>query len=107
MSMEDPSTLLTLFAAVFRPTTPPAFGELSGILFPLATFVIGTLPYTASAVVFAAEIAHDDAGPVLHLLAMMSHSKLFYQWEDVVIVWEKIFFFLRIAGGMGGSRRGG
>jgi hypothetical protein len=80
---------------------------LSSIFLPFATLVICTLPYAASVVVFAAKIAHDNASPVLHVLAMMSDGKLLYQWEDVVIVWEKIFFFLRIASGMAGSRRGG
>ncbi len=99
MPVEHPGTLLALFAAVFRPPAPPAFGKLASELLPLPTLVVRTLPYPVSAVVLAAEIPHHDASPVLHVLAVMPDRELLNKREDVEVIWEEVFFFVRVTRG--------
>ena len=65
--MVAPGALLALLAAVLSPATPSALGELAGVLFPFAALPVGALADAAAAVVFAAKVAHHDAGPVLHV----------------------------------------
>src|ERR1700733_4195574 len=46
--MKHPSTLLALFAAVFRPPTSPAFSKLPCVFLPLAALVVRTLADSSS-----------------------------------------------------------
>lgn len=67
MAVEDPRALLALFAAVLCPPAATALGELARVLFPLAALVVSALTDAASGVVFPAQVAHDNTGPVLHV----------------------------------------
>lgn len=93
MPVIDPCTLLAFFAAIFGASAPTTFGKLSWKLFPFPAFVVGTLPDAASGIVLAAKVAHNHAGPILHLRRVMSYSKFLHQRKDVVIIWQEIFFF--------------
>lgn len=103
MAVEDPGALLAFLATVLRPPAAPALGELPGELLPLPALVVCTLPYPTPAVVLPAEVPHNDPGPVLHILAVVSDGKFFDEWEDVKIVRKKILFFFRVAGGGSGG----
>jgi hypothetical protein len=98
MPVENPGTLLAFLAAIFCPPTSAAFGKLPGEFFPFSALIVCTLSDPATAIVLAAQITHDNSGPVLHILTVMSDSKFFDEREYVEIVWEKVFFLLRIAG---------
>lgn len=87
MPMKNPSTLLTLLTAILCSPTPPTLGELSSIFLPLAALKVRALANAAPQIVLAAQIPHDHAGPVLHVLSVVSHCELLYQREDVEIVW--------------------
>ena len=86
MAMIYPCTLLTILAAVLRPPTASTLCKLSCEFFPLSTLIVCTLSDPTSGVIFAAQIPHDHAGPVLHVLAVVSDSKFFNQRENVEIV---------------------
>jgi len=105
MSVEDPSTFLALFAAVLRPPTPSAFRKLPCKLLPFPTLIVCTLPYASSWIIFPAQVPHHNPSPVLHILTVVSYCELLDQWEDVKIIWQKIFFLFRIAGRDCGWRR--
>ena len=94
MSMIGPGALLALFAAVLCPAAPTALSELPGELFPLTTLVISALSNPAPGIVLAAEVTHDDAGPVLHISTVISHRKLLHEGEDVKIVWQEVLFLV-------------
>ena len=49
-----PRALLTLFAAVFRPSAAPALGELANVFFPFAALPVCALSNAASTLVFPA-----------------------------------------------------
>lgn len=99
MSVEDPRTLLTLLATVFRPPASPALGELPCELLPFPALVISTLSYSAAAIILPAQIPHHHSSPVLHILAVVADGKFFDKREDVEIVGEEVFFFFGFAGG--------
>lgn len=67
VAVEDPRALLAFFAAVLCPPTATALGELACVLFPLAALVVSALTDATSGVVFPAQIAHYNTGPVLHV----------------------------------------
>jgi len=92
----DPRTLLTLLAAIFRTTATATFGELSRVFLPFATFVIGTLSDASLGVVFPAQIPHDNACPVLHVLGVVPDGEFLYQREDVEVVWLEVLFILLV-----------
>jgi len=87
-----PSTLLALFAAIFGPTTAPAFRELSRELLPLPTLPVSTLANASFRVVFPTQVSHYDACPVLHVLGMMPDRELFHEGEDVEVVGLEVLF---------------
>ncbi len=86
MTMECPRTFLTLFAAVLRSAAPAALSELSRELLPFTTLVVCALPNATPRIILAAEIAHHNPSPVLHIVAVISHRKLLNQRENVEIV---------------------
>ena len=88
--MVHPRALLTLLAAVLGPTAPTALGELSRVALPLAAPIVRTLSDAAAVVVLAAEVAHDDPGPVLHVVRVMPDRELLHQREDVKVVRQEI-----------------
>jgi hypothetical protein len=73
-----PRGFLAIFAAVFGATATATLGELTLELFPLATLVICALADTTSRLILTAKVSHDHACPVLHVLGVMSNSKLFH-----------------------------
>lgn len=66
-AVAPPGPFLTLLAAVFGSPAATAFGELAGILLPLPAFPICALADATARLVLAAQVAHDNAGPVLHV----------------------------------------
>lgn len=92
--MIGPGALLTLLAAVLCPAAPTALSKLPGELFPFTTLVISALSNPTPGIVLAAEITHDDAGPVLHISTVISHRKLLHEGEDVKIVWQEVLFLV-------------
>jgi hypothetical protein len=89
-----PRGFLAVFAAVFGATAPPALGELTLELFPLATLVISALPDATSRLVLTAEVSHDHARPVLHILGVVSNSKLLHEGENINIIGKQVLVFL-------------
>ena len=73
-----PRGFLAIFTAVFGATATSTFGELTLEFFPLATLVIGALADATSRLILTAEVSHDHARPVLHVLGVMSNSKLLH-----------------------------
>jgi len=104
MPVEHPSTLLAFLAAVLRPPASATFGKLPCELLPFTTLIVCTLSDPTTAVVLAAQISHHNSCPVLHVLAVVSDSKLLDERENVEVVWEEVFFFFGIAGGGRGGR---
>lgn len=90
MPMEDPRRLLALFAAVFRTPTASALSKLSRVLFPLAALVVRALSDATSRVIFPTEIAHDDTGPVLHILGVVTDGEFLDEREDVEVFWKEV-----------------
>lgn len=86
MPVEGPCTLLTIFTAVFCPSTTPTLSELPRVFLPFPTLVVCALTDAASRVVFAAQIPHNDTCPILHVGAVEAHSELLDQWKDVQVV---------------------
>lgn len=78
MPMKNPRLLLTLLATILGPPTPPTLSKLPRILLPLPALVVRALPYPATRVVFAAEVAHHHARPVLHVLRVVADGEFFY-----------------------------
>lgn len=75
MAVECPRTLLALLAAIFGSAASAALSKLPRELFPFTTLVISTLSNATSCVVFAAEVAHYNPRPVLHISAVIAHCK--------------------------------
>lgn len=94
--MERPCALLALFAAILSTPASPALGELAGVLFPFAALVVCALPDTASCIIFAAEVSHNHAGPVLHICRVVSGGEPLDQGEDVEVVREQKLFLTLI-----------
>jgi hypothetical protein len=94
VAVVHPRGLLAVFAAVFGATAAPTLGKLSLELLPLATLVVGTLTDATSRLVLAAEISHDNARPVLHILRVVSNGELLHQGEDIDIVGEQVLVFV-------------
>ena len=65
--MEDPRALLAFLAAVLGAPATTALGELARVLLPAAALVVCTLSDPSTRVVFPAKVAHNNAGPVLHV----------------------------------------
>ena len=86
VAVEDPGALLALFAAVLGASASPALGELPCVFFPPPTLVVGTLPDATTGVVFSAQVAHNHAGPVLHVRCVVTDGELLDQREDVEVV---------------------
>lgn len=86
MPVVDPGVLLAIFTTILGSTAAPTFRKLPCKLLPFAALVVGTLPYTTSIVVLATEVSHYYASPMLHVLRMMPHCKLFHQGEDIEVV---------------------
>jgi hypothetical protein len=70
-AMAAPCALLAFLAAVFRPSASPTFGELASKLFPFPALPICALSNAASILVFAAQVSHHDASPVLHIALLL------------------------------------
>jgi hypothetical protein len=96
-AMGTPCAFLAFFAAVLRPPASSALSELASILFPFAALPICALPNATSALVFAAQISHHDASPVLHITLLLRSrvvrmagggrfrgGEFLDKWEDVV-----------------------
>lgn len=96
MAVESPSTLLALFAAVFSASASTTLGELASVLFPFAALVVCTLADASTCVILAAEISHNNAGPVLHISAVVADCELLDQWEEVEVVGEQILLVVGI-----------
>lgn len=96
MAVESPSTLLALFAAVLGPPASAALGKLTGVLLPLATLVICTLADPSTSVVLAAEVSHNNAGPVLHISAVVANCELLNKREEVEVVGEQVLLVVSI-----------
>ena len=94
VAMEYPRALLALFAAVLCPATAAALGKLACVLFPAAALVVSALSDAASGVVFPAEVAHNNACPVLHVRCVVPNGELLDEREDVEVVRELILFQL-------------
>lgn len=91
VTMVDPGALLTLLAAVLCPATAATFGKLSSEFLPFPTLVIGTLTNAAPGIILSTKISHDNAGPVLHVLGMVTHRKLLNKGENIEIIRLKVF----------------
>lgn len=102
VSVASPGSLLALFAAVLSPSTAATFRELTSVFFPLAALPEGTLSDPTTAVVFPAQVAHNDASPVLHVALLGRHGvgmprrrglrgEFFDQREDVVRDFARLF----------------
>ena len=89
-----PGVLLALFAAVFGSTASPTFGELPSPLLPFAALVESALTDTTARVVFSTKIPHDHAGPVLHIVRVMSDGEFFDEGEDVEVVLEQVLLII-------------
>lgn len=89
-----PGCFLAVFAAVLGTSAAATFCELSLELLPLATLIVSTLTDSAARLILAAQISHHHAGPVLHVLGMVSNSELLNQWEDIDIIGQQIFILI-------------
>lgn len=65
-----PGAFLALFGAVLGAAAAAALCELARVLLPLAALPVCALADAAARVVLAAEVAHDDAGPVGHVVLL-------------------------------------
>lgn len=124
--MRPPRALLAVLTTIFRSPAPSAFGKLAGPLLPLSALPVRTLANAAPALVFAAEVPHDDAGPVLHSVALLgaggvegvaggggdADGEFLDQREDVVCFFAAVDEFvvpvgLQLSGGAAGVGVGG
>jgi len=92
--MVHPSGFLAIFAAVFGATATSTLSKLTLELLPPATLVVSALANTTSRLVLTAEVPHNNARPVLHVLGMMPNSKLLHQGENVDIIGEQVLVLL-------------
>lgn len=83
-----PRGFLAVFAAVLGTAATAALCELALELLPFATLVVGALANPSTRLVLAAEVPHYHAGPVLHVLGVVSHGELLNEREDVHIIWK-------------------
>jgi hypothetical protein len=58
--------------------------------------VVCTLADAAASVIFAAEVSHDNASPVLHISTVIAHCELLNEREEVEIVGKQILFVVGI-----------
>lgn len=91
--MERPGTLLTLFAAVLCSAAPTALSKLPCEFLPFPALVVGTLSNATTGIVLAAQVTHNNSGPVLHIRAVVSNSELLYERENVEIIRKKVLLF--------------
>lgn len=94
VAVVDPRSLLTVFAAILGAAAATAFGELALEFLPLATLVVGALADAASRLILAAEVSHDNAGPVLHVLRVVPNGELLNQREDINIIRQQVLVLL-------------
>lgn len=94
VAVVHPRGLLAVFAAVFGAAATSALGKLSLEFLPLATLVVGTLTNATPRLVLAAEVSHDHARPVLHVLRVVSDSELLHQGEDVDVVGKEVLVLI-------------
>jgi len=86
VTMEGPGALLALLAAILGAPAPTALGKLTCVLLPLPALIVGALPDAAAGIVFAAEIPHHHAGPVLHVGAVVPNGELLDEGEEIEVV---------------------
>jgi hypothetical protein len=96
VTVESPCALLALFAAVFGASASTTLGKLASVLFPFAALVVCTLADTSTCVILTAEISHNNAGPVLHISAVVADCELLDQWEEVEVVGEQVLLIVGI-----------
>jgi hypothetical protein len=85
----------TYLAAVLSSPATSAFCELPCVFFPFTALIVGALAYASSSIVLSAQIPHDHAGPILHVLGVVSYGEFLHQGEDVVIIrLEEFFVFI-------------
>lgn len=89
--MKDPSLLLTNLATILCLSAPPTLRKLSRVRLPSPTLVVSALPDISVCLVFATEIAHDDAGPVLHIVRVSFDGEFLDQGKDVEGLGEEVF----------------
>jgi hypothetical protein len=94
MTMESPSTFLTLFAAVFSSAASAALSKLPCELFPFAALIVRALSDATSGVIFAAEIPHHYTSPVLHISTVIPHCEFLHEREYIEIVRQKILLLV-------------
>lgn len=86
VAMVNPRSFLAVFAAVLGAAAASALGKLALEFLPLAALVVRTLTNAASRLILAAEVSHDHAGPVLHVLRVVPNGELLNQGEDIDII---------------------
>lgn len=96
VAVERPGALLALLAAVFGAPAAATLGELARELLPLAALIVGALSDAAARVVLAAEVPHNNPGPVLHVGTVVADGELLHKGEDVQVVGEQIFLVKRV-----------
>ena len=79
-AVAPPCAFLALLRAVLCPPAASALGKLSSVLLPLAALPIGALSDATARLVFPAEVAHDHASPILHVVLLWGC------WRVVVVV---------------------
>ena len=96
MTMEGPSALLALLAAIFGATAAATFRKLACVLLPLAALVVSTLSNSSTGIIFAAKISHHNACPVLHIGRVVAYGKLLNKWEEVEVIREEVLSILLV-----------
>ena len=96
VSVVCPGALLALFAAVLSSTAAAALSKLTRVLLPFPALPVGTLPNASPSVILAAQVSHNNTGPVLHIGTVVADCKLLHQREDVEVVWQCVLFFSTI-----------
>lgn len=78
-----PCLELAVSAAILGALAPSALGKLSRELFPFATLEMGALSNATLGFILSARVSHDDTGPVLDLVGVLSDSELLHNGENV------------------------
>lgn len=94
VAMVNPRSFLAVFTAVLGAATASAFGKLALEFLPLAALVVRTLTNAASRLILAAEVSHDHAGPVLHVLRVVPNGELLNQGEDIDIIGQQVLILI-------------
>lgn len=97
MAVVNPCTLLALFATILCLSTTATLGKLSCVPLPFATLVVCALTDVTTGFVFAAEVSHNHASPVIDIrMVVVAHGELFDQRENVIIIWLAVFLIVVI-----------